>query len=526
MHRTSSVSVLVLLACVLPAFDAAAASYIVDTTSDALLSGCDPGVAQDCSLRGAIAAANAASGGDEIAFDLASSDAGFQPASGHWRIALSSELPLVGESLTIDGFTQAGAAPSGHLPLAPIAHTLKVELRGPNMSNTNCLLASGSLTLRGLVINNCNQAVFLFESGTHVIEGNYIGTDVSGEQAVPNRFGVAMGGNLRIGGTTPAQANLISGNRNGALRQFRQVTRLRVQGNILGPNRLLTAVPALQDYGIQLSGSFADVLIGGSTPAEANTISGNGFNAINITDNAQVAPGAANARVLGNMIGAGIGGLALGNGLNPGSPSQTVPSIQIGLLGYCRVQIGGDGAGEGNLIAYGGNAAVAVSSCWNAALHGNAFYANRGQPIDLATSNSFDGVSPNDPGDADGGNDPMVVQAGNRLQNTAVVEALIEESNADTLRVSLRVDSSPTASSYPLRIDFYRKDSAGILSPARTAWYALADAQRPVEYPLPLAEFTRGIGITVTDAAGNTSEMVFAGPIFADGFEAGVDPGA
>jgi hypothetical protein len=190
------------------------------------------------------------------------------------------------------------------------------------------------------------------------------------------------------------------------------------------------------------------------------------------------------------------------------------------MLGNCRVAIGGDAPGEGNLIAYGGNAGVAVNSCWSAPIFGNSFLANRGQPIDLATTNGFDGPTVNDPGDVDGtGSDPFAVAAGNRLQNTVQIETIVEDAANDELRVTLRVDSTPASAAYPLRLDVYALDQFGILSPALQLEYALADAQSPREYLLPLTEFARSFGITVTDAQGNTSEMIVAGPIFRDGFE-------
>ena len=117
---------------------------------------------------------------------------------------------MISDALTIDGFTQNGAAPSEHLPLSPIGHVLKIELRGPNLNSTNGLLVTGSLTVRGVAFNNWNQAIYLFDSGVHVIEGNYFGTDISGDIAMPNRYGVALGGDVRIGGALPAQSNLMS----------------------------------------------------------------------------------------------------------------------------------------------------------------------------------------------------------------------------------------------------------------------------------------------------------------------------
>ncbi len=514
----TTLAALVLVPCV------HGAEFSVDTTSDTVLDTCDDAIPDDCSLRGAITRANTTPDADSIVFAIPKSDPGYQADTAHWRIVTASMLPVVTNgALTIDGFTQAGATPNTNPPLFPLGHVLRIELRGAEPGNVNCLQSTASLTLRGLAMNNFGQAIFLFETGTHVIEGNHIGTDITGQQAVPNGIGVVLGGHVRIGGPLPSQGNVISANRQGGLLQLRQVTHLRVQGNTLGPDASQTAAIGRQDFGVTFSGAFADAIIGGTTPGEANVISGNGFSAISVSDQPQPAAGPPQLRVIGNLIGANFSGAALGNGFNPGSPSQTVPAIQIGRLGHCRVEIGGDGDGEGNLIAYNANAGVAVSSCWSAPIVGNTFLANRGIAIDLATTNGFDGPTANDPGDSDGtGTDPFAVAAGNRLQNTVEVLAMQADPDADELLLTLRVDSSPTAAAYPLRIDIYRTDAFGTM-PVATETIAESEAQQPLDVVLPLSVVGTGIALTVTDADGNTSEMVRVGGVFGDGFE-GDDP--
>lgn len=506
---------------------AQAATYIVDTTSDAVLDTCDAVVADDCSLRGAITAANTTPDADDIVFALIESDPGYQPDTAHWRITTASMLPVVTNgALVIDGFTQVGAVPNTNPPLFPLGHTLKIELRGTDPSSVNCLQSTASLTLRGLAMNNFGQAVYLFETGTHVVEGNYIGTDITGQNAMPNRIGVVLGGNVRIGGTLPSQGNVISNNRQGGLIQLRQVTQLRVQGNTLGLDAQQTQVLGVQDYGVTFSGGFADAVIGGSTAGEANIISGNAFNAISVFDQPQPAAGPPQLRIIGNLIGANFSGAALGNGFNPGSPSQSVPAIQIGRLGYCRVEIGGDAAGEGNLIAHNGNAGVAVGSCWGAPILGNTFLSNRGIAIDLAGSNNFDGPTPNDPGDVDGtGSDPFGAAFGNRLQNKVEVLSMQADPDADELLLTLRVDSAVGAAAYPLRIDIYRNDGFGT-TPVATETVEENEAQQPLDAVLPLSLVGTSLAFTVTDAEGNTSELARAGGMFADGFEGdGLLPG-
>ena len=61
-----------------------------------------------------------------------------------------------------------------------------------------------------------DQGIVLFNGATNtIIEGNYIGTDVTGTATIPNRFGIHVGTTItgaRIGGLSIPAGNLISGN--------------------------------------------------------------------------------------------------------------------------------------------------------------------------------------------------------------------------------------------------------------------------------------------------------------------------
>ena len=75
------------------------------------------------------------------------------------------------------------------------------------LANGLAILALSSV-VRGLVINRFEQSGILISNTSDVIiEGNFIGTDVTGTIALPNAFdGVYLGRvtNSTIGGTSPA----------------------------------------------------------------------------------------------------------------------------------------------------------------------------------------------------------------------------------------------------------------------------------------------------------------------------------
>src|SRR5450631_2582756 len=78
---------------------AAAATYTVDRLDDANITACTA-AANDCTLRGAINAANAAGGTNTIAFNVGGGSVLPQ------TINLLSALPTITANLTIDGTTQ------------------------------------------------------------------------------------------------------------------------------------------------------------------------------------------------------------------------------------------------------------------------------------------------------------------------------------------------------------------------------------------------------------------------------------
>jgi hypothetical protein len=171
-----------------------------------------------------------------------------------------------------------------------------------------------------------------------LIQGNYIGTDISGMNAIPGAVGGGINldfvGGVTVGGTPPGAGNLISGTEWGLAASG---TGIVVQGNLIGTTADgNSALP--NGRGVSVDGSFT---IGGSTSEARNVISGNGQFGIMVSGGAGL--------IAGNYIGTDLTGLSAipntGNGIAL-EPSAT------------GVTIGGPTAAEMNIIS--GNAGSGI----------------------------------------------------------------------------------------------------------------------------------------------------------------------
>jgi uncharacterized repeat protein (TIGR01451 family)/CSLREA domain-containing protein len=299
----------------------------------------EPG-GQLCTLRAAIEEANADSAQDIIRFDIS-------PA-GPKTITPGIQLPDLTTPMTIDGTTQPGFAGK---PIIEIDGS--ALLSGVSIHALNC-------TVRGLVINrlatNANLAAIVLGAGSGgaVVEGCYIGTDVSGTVALGNiGSGIIVGtANNRIGGTTPPQRNVISGNaRAGISASGPAVLNNLIQGNFIGTNAAGTAILSNQT-GISIGGGAAGNIVGGGIGV---TPGGSCTGTCNLVSGSVPASGifltgsAANNTVTGNYIGTDVSGtLDLGN--------QGVGIVLNS--GAADNRIGGTLPADRNLIAGNGSAGV------------------------------------------------------------------------------------------------------------------------------------------------------------------------
>jgi hypothetical protein len=521
----------ILLPLILAAPMASAAEFTVDTTSDLALTACTA-TAADCSLRGALTAANQTTAADSIVFDIPSTDAGFQPASGHWLILVGNvALPGIEAPVLIDGYSQPGATENTLTPDdGGLNATLKIELRPDGASNQQAGLAispnffdQAASTIRGLDISRFPVQIDLHGSSAHRIEGCFLGTDILGTSAsITGNSGLGNGirlsgpGGYVIGGLLPAERNLISG-MSSAITSFSANNGIRIQGNLIGTDISGTQPIGNRSAAIQSTGTLTNAQIGGVVGAARNVVSANSFQAIYLSSGNVNAY--AGTRIEGNYFGTDVSGRrALGNGLNPQSSSQPLATLYVFAGGTCSIEFGGTAPGQANLVAYSGAAGVQAATCNGVVARGNRYRGNRGPAIDDSFSSNADGITPNDADDADEG--------GNRLQNHPVLTLPPNflPSGGSTVDLSYVVDTAIANASYPLTVDFFRAGCGGggdTLLASDT--YGPADAQLSRNFALTSSDGANVLPLTVlvTDSAGNTSEFAPAvgETVFVDEFE-------
>ncbi|MCI0460030.1 MAG: hypothetical protein L0Z62_24015, partial [Gemmataceae bacterium] len=383
------------------------------------------------------------------------------------------------------------------------------------------------------------------------VQGNYIGTDVTGTMLLSNATGVFINGgsNNLIGGIVAGARNLISGNTNSGVRILSGwASGNQVQGNYIGPNAAGTAAIG-NGTGVSVQDSPNNI-IGEKLGTGGNVIAASEGDGVNIFGS-----GATGNRVIGNYIGTNAAGTAaLGNAagvLINGAPNNWIGGMPSGdrniisgnrasgvvLMGDGatgnRVQnnligtqangssalgnsshgvwltssarnntIGGLADGAGNTIAFNGGDGVYVESGTGNAILSNSIFSNGGLGIDLGPN----GVTLNDLGDLDVG--------ANNLQNFP--EGFIVGS--DINRISGEVRNTPNTT---FTLQFFTNsalDPSGYGEGQRLiqTLTVTTDATGLARYSFFYDSFDgEWITATMTDAANNTSEFsagVRAGP--------------
>jgi hypothetical protein len=329
MHRSAFLRAALLLGTI---SSATAETFVVNNVLD---SGAG-------SLRQAITDANAHQNGsaaDSIHFNI--------PGAGVPTIVLASMLPNIIESVFIDGWSQPGFQTKPVIELTTVSGTDNDGLRlmsnfitvrglilnhfrggifigpfawaaiqgcyigtdqtgtlaAPNQDGivvsggSHCLIGGSGPGAGNLISGNAGMGVFFKHqtfSGTpditpqfNTIQGNFIGTDVTGSAAVPNQIGIYSSGfsnfggsadiGHRIGGTISSARNVISGNLFDGIKIDLGIG-LRIQGNRIGTGADGVTPLGNKGSGIQIVEGALNIIGAEAGPNldAANTIGYNG----------------------------------------------------------------------------------------------------------------------------------------------------------------------------------------------------------------------------------------------------------
>lgn len=396
-----------------------------------------------------------------------------------------------------------------------------------------------------------------------IIQGNFIGTDVTGTQSIPGQmYGMIIqgGGGHLVGGTTPEARNVILASGVGIIVYSPHNV---IQGNYVGVDSTGTRTFSASGGWAISRGFYVATLwadgnqIGGAAPGAGNVVSG--------CESGIFAEGCQRNRFQGNIIGADASGtVALGNALgivvqatsdggfdNLLEGNVVVASSQVGIalnwvsgtrvegnfvgtdrtrtlnlgnqigisLEACTgTKLGGTEDGAANTIAFSRLDGVAVmddsrnpAPVQGNSIRGNSIGRNGGLginlvPYPLEPAPWCDWCAPvvtlNDPGDADTGP--------NGLQNYPVIVSATTSSAS--AKITGTLNSAPNASYI---LDFYANDTCHesghgegdrYLGATSVTTDGNGDASFSVVLPgsVPVGST---ITATATDPAGNTSEF-------------------
>ncbi|MBN2611300.1 MAG: right-handed parallel beta-helix repeat-containing protein [Bacteroidales bacterium] len=316
------------------------------------------------SLRQAMTDAETNPGADTIVFDIPLSDNNYNSTTGVWTIQPATDFPqLKGDSTLINGNTQTLNQGNRN------TEGPEIEINGTNVTSSAFIIRGSGNTIQGLIINRSPVSAISIKGNRNIVSGNYLGTDASGNIAVPNGYGVSISGVAKhnsIGGALSDECNLISGNANWGIQVLSVgADSNMIKGNYIGTNASGNDTLCNFHGGIFLRDGSCATIIGGNAQGEGNVIggsvsktgasifSGNGITILQSNNN----------RITGNYIG------------TCKNAASALYNKKYGILiqeGQNNI-IGGIAPGEANVISgyYGAGIIIRMSGSKNNVISGN-----------------------------------------------------------------------------------------------------------------------------------------------------------
>lgn len=392
-----------LLACLLwSCTQVSAATFTVASTADT--GGSCSATPDNCTLRQAIATANAAPLADTIAFNIRTTPPHV--------IAPATPLPPITGTLTIDGYSQDGAAVNSSA--TGFNASIRIELSGANIPTSYGLLvqSTSQVVIRGLAISGfsglsggvAGRAIEVDGSGPVDVRGCAIGLTQAFALA-GNRHGILVGsgqtGAVTIGtqGSTAsalANRNLIAGNVANGVLVLGGIGQVDVLNNLVGTAPAGNTHLGATNNGINVLRSGArirDNVIKGSDVGIV--LQAGGFD---VTGNIVGRASSDLAGTLANRIGVRIQGTFFGAG-----------------------RIGGNGSFANQLLRNDEHAVEHAAANLDVNFAKNRFIGGSPNGLFAYELLGIDGRDPNDAGDPDSGP--------NGLQNAPVIATATRHSN-------------------------------------------------------------------------------------------------
>ncbi|MGB7346993.1 MAG: DUF4347 domain-containing protein [Pirellulaceae bacterium] len=368
-----------------------------------------------------------------------------------------------------------GTDATGTFAIGNDEYGIEIGSGGPD----NNTIGGTTAGLRNVISGNSWSGVYIGGAGAtgNLIQGNYIGTDIDGGTDIGNLHdGVHIDGGAS--GNT-IDGNLISGNTDDGVHIDGNTTSGNlIYSNFIGTNADVDGAIGNGSEGVFVSNASGTVI---GTAGAGNVIGGNFKNGIKIAGS-----GAMGTFVQGNFIGTDstetydLGNAT--NGIRIGNKDDDMNVIGDPSSG----KIGGDLAGQANVIANQTEVGVKVTAGAGFTIQQNSIYDNGGDGIELNSANA-DRVA------------PMIGQVLTDGASSITITGTY-------LDASVGVDT--------LKIEYF--SNPGDVQQGKTflgseTFTTIADGSGTISHTISanvaVGEF---ITATVTDSAGNTSEFSVA----------------
>jgi hypothetical protein len=272
-------------------------------------------------------------------------------------------------------------------------------------------------TIRGLALNRCGSYAIWTNGGR--VTACFIGTDVTGRNPLPNKVGIlAAGSPSLVGGSTDAEGNLISGNQGNILAS--------ATGTEIAHNRIGTDSTGETTFTYN-EGSAISVQNGHDVSIHGNVIAGHGVG-------------------IDCFLAQGV--LINSNRIGISASNKPLPN-RVGIHLY-RTDLALIGTSGANIIAYNTLAGIEIdgTSIRNA-IRGNSIHHNTTMGFDLSVAAYVDGVTLNDSGDSDSGP--------NLLQNYPVLTNVTSVGGQTTITGTINTNANQL-----ITLDFYANGQCSI----------------------------------------------------------------